>query len=277
MVRFVSEVRENLRSPVTLGAWVFLTAVMAMAGPFGSYDHVPFVERALFWAAVVAVSIVVAVGVRVLVNRTFGWRDYRRVAPVTAALVSAIMTLPLHAISDVLTRHSAYMPPAVGEIALFLFCLSMGLSALRAGIEAGPVAGVRELPAALVVAAFAPEGQVPESQPPVPEPVAPRLIERLPEAVRGPVVRLSVRDHYVDVVTRAGAHSLLMRFSDAMAELAGCEGLQVHRSHWVALAAISRAERRGGRLFLTMSDGAQVPVSRSYQARVDALGLASQA
>jgi DNA-binding LytR/AlgR family response regulator len=55
-----------------------------------------------------------------------------------------------------------------------------------------------------------------------------------------------------------------MRLSDAIAELEGIEGAQVHRSWWVAREAIAQAVRGDGRATLTLQDGAEVPVSRTY-------------
>ena len=55
-----------------------------------------------------------------------------------------------------------------------------------------------------------------------------------------------------------------MRLSDAIDELDGIEGAQVHRSWWVARDAITEAVRGDGRATLTLKDGAEVPVSRTY-------------
>ena len=45
---------------------------------------------------------------------------------------------------------------------------------------------------------------------------------------------LSMQDHFVRVTTDRGSAMVLIRFSDAVRELAGHSGAQVHRSHWVA-------------------------------------------
>jgi DNA-binding LytR/AlgR family response regulator len=50
-------------------------------------------------------------------------------------------------------------------------------------------------------------------------------------------------------------------------------GHRVHRSHWVAEDAIRETLRRDGRVFLTMTDGAEIPVSRSYQKALREAGL----
>lgn len=104
---------------------------------------------------------------------------------------------------------------------------------------------------------------------------SPRILARLEPALRAPLVRLSVNDHYVEVVTEAGATNLLMRFADALAEVEGVPGLRVHRSHWVADGAVRGARRDGGRVILSLSDGAEVPVSRPNLAAVEARGWIS--
>jgi DNA-binding LytR/AlgR family response regulator len=55
-----------------------------------------------------------------------------------------------------------------------------------------------------------------------------------------------------------------MRLADAIGELEGIEGAQVHRSWWIARDAITEAERGDGRATLTLKDGVTVPVSRTY-------------
>ncbi|EBV3599940.1 LytTR family transcriptional regulator, partial [Salmonella enterica subsp. enterica serovar Virchow] len=90
---------------------------------------------------------------------------------------------------------------------------------------------------------------------------------------RGQLTHLSMQDHYVDVRTDNGGAMVLMRLSDAIAETRGVEGLQIHRSHWVALGAVQKAIRRGGRPYVIMKDGTELPVSRSYLDTVRSAGL----
>ena len=68
------------------------------------------------------------------------------------------------------------------------------------------------------------------------------------------------------------AASLLLRFSDAIAEVEE-EGAQVHRSHWVAWAAVEAVERDGIKLFLRLKSGARVPVSKNNREKLEARGL----
>ena len=95
----------------------------------------------------------------------------------------------------------------------------------------------------------------------------------MPLDKRGPLISLSVQDHYVDIVTTRGREMLLLRLSDAIRETQPTPGLRVHRSHWVALDQVSSARRDGARAVLTMSDGRDIPVSRSHVAAVKEAGL----
>ena len=93
----------------------------------------------------------------------------------------------------------------------------------------------------------------------------PKFLERLPLKLRGADVwAIEAEDHYLRLHTSKGQDLILLRLADAVAELQGIEGLQVHRSWWVARDAITDAKRGDGRATLTLKDGAEVPVSRTY-------------
>jgi len=94
------------------------------------------------------------------------------------------------------------------------------------------------------------------------------FFRRLPHHLGTELSYLSMQDHYVEVVTSKGKEMLLMRFSDALAELEDYNGLQIHRSHWVSKEAVAGPKRVDGKLFLQMVDNAELPVSRSFQAQV---------
>ena len=73
----------------------------------------------------------------------------------------------------------------------------------------------------------------------------------------------------MDVVTAEGSAAILLRFSDAVAEL-GDLGLRVHRSYWAAYTHVKRAFRRDGRTLLLLTDDHEVRVGRNYQPEVRA-------
>lgn len=94
------------------------------------------------------------------------------------------------------------------------------------------------------------------------EPGRPRLLARLPGRLGNEVIALQAEDHYVRVHTALGSDLLLMRFADAVTETDGIEGLRVHRSWWVAKAAVQSARAEGRRATLTLKTGLGVPVTR---------------
>lgn len=96
-------------------------------------------------------------------------------------------------------------------------------------------------------------------------PSPPRFLERLPLKLRGADIwAVESEDHYLRLHTSKGQDLILLRLADAVAELEGIEGAQVHRSWWVARDAIADARRGDGRATLTLKDGSEVPVSRTY-------------
>lgn len=94
---------------------------------------------------------------------------------------------------------------------------------------------------------------------------APKFLDRLPMKLRGAeLYAVEAEDHYLRLHTSRGSDLILMRLSDAIAELEGLEGAQTHRSWWVARAAVTDARRGDGRAVLTLRNGIEAPVSRSY-------------
>ena len=108
----------------------------------------------------------------------------------------------------------------------------------------------------------------------VPAPPKPvRFLERLPLRLRGADLHaIEAEDHYLRLHTSRGQDLILMRLGDAVDELEGLEGAQVHRSWWVARAAIDGVRRGDGRAVLTLKDGVEVPVSRTYSRQLRAAG-----
>ena len=94
-----------------------------------------------------------------------------------------------------------------------------------------------------------------------------RFLDRLPREIGRDIVYIRCNGHYLDVVTKAGTATLLMRFADALLEL-GDVGVRVHRSFWVAHAHIDGAISNGKRARIRMTNGELVPVSRTYRVEV---------
>lgn len=123
------------------------------------------------------------------------------------------------------------------------------------------------------------DGQVPAPPPsPAPPAQAPVAdgpaggVAALPVPPGQRLLALSSEDHYLRVYTDQGDTLILRRLADAVAALPPDSGLQVHRSHWVAQTAVQRVERDGPRLVVVLTNGLQIPVSRTYRLAVQESG-----
>lgn len=88
-----------------------------------------------------------------------------------------------------------------------------------------------------------------------------RLDDRFKDAE---IFAVSSEDHYLRVYTSSGEALILMRLYDAIEELEGIEGSQVHRSWWVAKNAIAEAIKQEGRPAFRLKNNQTVPISRTF-------------
>ncbi len=93
-------------------------------------------------------------------------------------------------------------------------------------------------------------------------------LRHLDHPLNGELLRVEAQEHYVRLISDQETRMVLYRFNDIVSELPGKLGMQVHRSHWVAFAAAKRLYRDSGRLWLTITDGSKIPVSRKYSEEV---------
>ncbi|MBA3678278.1 MAG: LytTR family transcriptional regulator DNA-binding domain-containing protein [Sphingosinicella sp.] len=89
------------------------------------------------------------------------------------------------------------------------------------------------------------------------------FLSRLPPHLRGQLIALEMEDHYVRAHTILGSGLILMRMRDAVSEVTDIEGMQVHRSWWVARGAVEKAHLSGRTLKLTLTGGLEASVARS--------------
>jgi hypothetical protein len=99
-----------------------------------------------------------------------------------------------------------------------------------------------------------------------------RFLDRLPPRLGRELLCLQMEDHYVRAHTAAGSDLILTPLKDAIAELGATDGLQVHRSWWVAKGAVAEPVASGRNLSLRLSNGLEVPVSRASVAKLRAAG-----
>ena len=236
----------RLRDPVTLATWFAISTLVALAGPFDTFSSMPPLLRIGFWGLLIGGAIVTVMFVCEVVKRATGeertiGRDLR-VAVIFSAIYGPVTWFGIETMGE--PASDLHMPIWKTTAYVFLVC-GLVLYLRR-------VLGVGDEPL----------------------PQEPLLVRRFEGLSAAEIARVSVRDHYVDVHTVCGAsRSVLMRFSDALEELKGIEGLRTHRSHWVARSAVTGAERENGKVFLVTKDNARVPVSRGFLEEVQSAGL----
>ena len=97
---------------------------------------------------------------------------------------------------------------------------------------------------------------------------ADRICKLLPADKRGEILSMMAQDHYVEITTENGSHLQRMSMKSAIGMAKNLDGLQIHRSHWVATSALLSLERSSDRIFAILRDGRKVPVSKSKVAEV---------
>jgi DNA-binding LytR/AlgR family response regulator len=179
---------------------------------------------------------------------------YGQRAWAAALTIAAWVTLPMTGIVLallVLREHVALTLGVVRQVAPQVFSVSLLMTALAFLVRRPPTQ----------------THAAPKDAP------APKLFQRLPAKLRGAeLYAVEAEDHYLRLHTSLGQDLILMRLSDAIAELEGIEGAQTHRSWWVAKDAVTDVERLEGRAMLTLKDGAQAPVSRGFAKTLRAAG-----
>lgn len=222
---------------VTLTAGLFL----ALSGAFGT-DEASMVPRLAYWLLLMGAGY--AWGAFVTGHVFRGGRTRTGNIWLDAALAALLMSIPFTLVVWAATRvflgsqipfqAAPYMFGSVLLVSAVLTALNMLIETRRAALTYA-------------------------------NPAPPKFLERLPLKLRGAEVwAVEAEDHYLRLHTSKGQDLILLRLADAVAELQGIEGAQVHRSWWVARDAIAEARRGDGRATLTLKDGAEVPVSRTY-------------
>jgi hypothetical protein len=82
------------------------------------------------------------------------------------------------------------------------------------------------------------------------------------------VFAIKAEEHYIRIWSTEGTDLVRYRFADAVTEVAGRNGGQIHRSWWIDLDHAASWRNRGRALEITLRNGLQVPVSLAYKAQV---------
>lgn len=221
---------------------LLLGAFLGFSGAFGS-GAAPLATRLPLWIGLMLVGAAMGSAVSLILDR---WGLYETRPRLAAVGLAAFMTLPMSLV--VWTTVSAiYRLPLSLSTWLYLLPAVVMVSAAMVGLNL--LASQRPPETHAAKAGDAP----------------PRFLERLPLKLRGAeLYAVSAEDHYLRLHTSRGSDLILMRLSDAVAELEGIEGAQTHRSWWVARDAVVDAKASDGRAVLSLKNGVEAPVSRTF-------------
>lgn len=245
------EMRGHLTDPRVLGIMTVVGLVLGLAGPFGSFAAIELVPRLLYWVATVFLTYCFGFGSSLLADEL--WGRGRRFW-----LRLIIMSVPAGVGATLIVTLLNFVTFGTNGFEWSGIFLLLGQCfAVAVGVEAVVLLTDRRVASAPAEVQYVP----------------PPILDRLPPHQRGALIALVVQDHYVDIVTDRGKALVLMRLADAIGETGSVVGLQVHRSHWVARAAVVRAHRRDGKILLELTNGMWLPVSRSYLPAVKAMDL----
>lgn len=237
------EVRRIFSMQITLLIMLAVAILLGISGPFGTLETMNFGPRLAYWM--------------VTVPLTFGLGVYT-----SALVVQTTRNLKPEWLTRVLVAIATAFSVSIA-VAL-LNWLAFGQSPVDLGYFGPMMLSVMATAAVIAfVLQYLSNHAVTVPNASTASTVSAPLLDRLDLAKRGALISLSVQDHYVEVTTNKGAALVLMRLSDAIRETAPVEGVQIHRSHWVALKHITAARREGDKAVLTLSDGRELPASRS--------------
>lgn len=225
---------------VAVGAGV----VLALTGAFGT-DIIPLWGRLAYWVCLILTGAVWAHVCSRLIERIIDpdEQPWLTVAALSAATAGPVVVL-VWLVTGLVFESRIYPVRAIVGFIGPVLIITVAISAINVFLNRPPT----------VQTHAGPSGTAPA-----------RFLDRLTPRLRGATLyAVQAEDHYLRLHTDRGSDLILMRLSDAVAEMEGLEGARTHRSWWVARDAVREVKRGDGRATLTLEGGVVAPVSRRY-------------
>ena len=236
--------RFSIRLDRGVGVAVGAGVVLALTGAFGT-NIVPLWLRLAYWVPLILAGAVWATLCSRLIERVVDpdEKPWLTVAALSAATAGPVVVL-VWLVTGLMFENEIYPLDRLVHFIGPVLVVTVAISAINVFLG-------RPAP---VQTHAGPGGAAPA-----------RFLERLPPRLRGAALHaVQAEDHYLRLHTDRGSDLILMRLSDAVAELKGLEGARTHRSWWVARDAVREVARSDGRAALTLEGGIVAPVSRRY-------------
>lgn len=249
---------------IEIAVMIAVGIALAIIGPFGSFSDASFADRLLYWMPAAFGGYLI---VRPFVIAAAMTADALRL-PTGPALAAGVFVaaVPMTFFIRWLNGNAlGRLPDFDGWLQLYVQIALIGaivtllfwLMENRSRDDAAPTPRVAPTPAA---------------SPPAPAEAGERFFERLPAHLGRELIALEMEDHYLRAHTAAGNTLILLRLRDAITELGSVDGLQVHRSWWVARAAVDGSSVDGRNVRLKLRNGLDVPVARNSVPALRAAG-----
>lgn len=259
------EISEKMPKDERILVFGMATFVCVFLGPFDTITDLHLWERVAFWTiAVTSVGMVIELCMIAVLESRWSRKLHIGLKLVIGAMIGAVPGTSFMVAINMLfrpehlsTQNFPVLWIKVTIMALLIAGLEHLLWILFRSKQSGELNEVSRT----------------DTQDAPPDTVAlPRLFSRLPDKLReGQIISMSMQDHYVEISTTLGSEMLLMRLGDAIDLLDGMAGAQTHRSHWVARGHVVSMAKAGRRHELMLSNGAKLPVSKSYKPAIEAL------
>ena len=235
----------NQRRLREAGIFTAAAVFLSLVGPFDATSGMPIWVVFLYWFSLIALGSYSAEAAKEALSRAFPDLPLALQLLLLSVAAGIAVTAAVFAIETFAIGRRiplSYAPNIFGFVMIISAAMTgIGYMADKSILAPPPV--------------DAPEGAGPVET----------FLSRLPLKFRqAQLYAISSEDHYLRVHTSLGDELILMRLADAVRELEGGGGLQVHRSWWVARGAVAEARRGDGKATLTLVNGARVPVSRAY-------------
>ncbi len=265
----VADARRLALSRVYLASLAIYCVVLAAADPRVFTIQVALPWRVLFWLSSATLLTVFWVGLFWLCA-VIG-RRYRRHPVVPMAVILIVATGATQLVNDtfatgVLGLSDVWEGPVWSELlryALIVIAFEVMLSTLLFPSLFRELSRKNEARAEIRARVQAGEKK--------PAPAGPRFLSAGgQDFALDDLLYLKSVENYVEVVMRDGSAMIRAALKDLTRQLDAADGMQTHRSYWVARGAAVGMVRQGGNAVILLTNGAEIPVSRQRRPEVAA-------
>ncbi len=259
-----------LKSLLNLQAWILIFVMICIMQISESLDDATIAETLIYWAARLSVLIVSVLFSKWLLFHAIknhleqpAWLKPLLLLTVVAAVPMTVVELYLEFHFPMTKNHDdsvlwAQTPvmAALGEyltIMSYLFTINLIIWLMIQWRHQQPT-----------------QPQL-KAKEPIIEP--PLFMTKVPHLNFNDVLAINAEGHYIRIHFATGSELINYVFKQAINEVAAHNGIQTHRSWWVARDAVVKAHKSGKRYQLILSHELKVPVSDTYFKPVKAMGL----